>query len=890
MSERWEKPVDIAVATGLTLVALIVYCLTLTPTVAFWDSGEFIATSYVLGIPHPPGTPLYVLIGRVFTLLPVALSVAAKVNLLSAVTSALAVGLSYLTTARILAHCGESFGTPGWPPRPTWIARVGAGVGAGLMAFSDSYWTNAIESEVYALSSLVMVGAVYVMLKWRDMRHQGEPYSAHATKLVVLVFYALALSIAFHMGAFMVFLPLVLFFLSDFYPSLSHRDFVVSATLLVVLSFFLGLDGVRLAISGVIVAVLLLLNYRIAGGRNVAAIAVALGLMVLWVLMMREMGGAMGSVVGLVLAAAVFWAAQQRLVRNNLGFWIAVVFVLGLSVHLYLPIRAALDPPINEADPSTLDNFLKVLSRDQYKPVDPWHFRASLATKFDRHFWQYWKPQYELGIRIFDRNLLAGLPFVLGALGAALNFVRSRRTFLLMGFIILVTSIGLIWHLNFAEYEVRSRDYFFVALFHFFTIWIGIGVAGLLYLVKTSIGRPGAARIGVIGAAALLALLPIAELRAMWFSHDRSDFYIARDYAYNILQPLERDAIIFTNGDNDTFPLWYLQEVEGIRKDVRVACLSLLNTDWYIQQCRDQDPKVPISWTDAQISQLYPFITADYDTVLIKDIAVNEIVRSNRWQRPLYIAVSVPDLMGFDERDQVQMEGLVWRLTPQPVAENVDVEILRRNLDEVFEWDGLLTADGKLDSTVYRDENTSRLCQNYAAAFVRLGEAYDREARRLRQSGDVEGYRRASQDAIDRLMTAHQFYSSPITLAALAAATVYYQLGEDAVADSMWTSMIDAYFEDPSRDRNGLIVELLWRRGSLRLENQMTQAAMEDFTTLAALVPELWEAWEGQANCYLALGQPERALEIVRAFVGRQPNHPAARAYLDTLQARLGEP
>jgi tetratricopeptide (TPR) repeat protein len=209
-------------------------------------------------------------------------------------------------------------------------------------------------------------------------------------------------------------------------------------------------------------------------------------------------------------------------------------------------------------------------------------------------------------------------------------------------------------------------------------------------------------------------------MKTGWYTHDRSGFYIAHNYAYNMLVPLERDAIVFTNGDNDTFPLWYIQEVERLRPDVRVVNLSLLNTPWYIRQLRDQDPKVPLSYTDAELAALMPYRDEETGNIVwVKDLAVANIVENNRWRRPLYLAVTVPDQMGLEKR--LSLEGLVFRVNREETGKEVDVEKTMDNLYRVFRYEGLLDENREYDTSVYKDENAYRLVQNYTAAHVQVG-------------------------------------------------------------------------------------------------------------------------------------------------------------------------
>ena len=166
----------IGLAVLAFLIPATVYLITLNPTVPFWDAGEFIAVSYILGIPHPPGTPLYVLLGRVATLIPWA-TVAQRVNGLSALASALAVLLTYLTALRLIrAAQGRGPGATRAPegdavraarePREEWMAQAGAVMTALMLAFSDNFWENAIEAEVYSLMSLAQILVFWLGLRW----------------------------------------------------------------------------------------------------------------------------------------------------------------------------------------------------------------------------------------------------------------------------------------------------------------------------------------------------------------------------------------------------------------------------------------------------------------------------------------------------------------------------------------------------------------------------------------------------------------------------------------------------------------------------------------------------------------------------------------------------
>ncbi len=674
---RLKEPVWLG---GLIVFVVVqfVYLITMALSCPFWDSGEFIATSYVLGIPHPPGTPLYVLIGRIFTMIPIG-EIASRVNFLSALSSALTVLFSYLIIVNFARR---------WVVRrpedtlDKWIAVAGGMTGAFFIAFSRTFWENATEAEVYGVSSLVMVLCVWLILKWEASGKNGDRNQNY----LLLIGYILVVAIGIHMGSMLVAPALFLYVLLIAPKTILNRDFFV--TLLA------------------------------------AALALALFLIV------RAFGGA--TAFALIIAALVFgglvawkWPA---LGRSNLAFWMIALAAVGLSVQLFLIIRARLDPPINEADPSTWQSLWLVLSRDQYKPPNPMLKRqASYAIQFGKHFVRYWQDQYDLGIRPHWFSML--FPFLLGGVGAVVQGIKDGKRFLLTATLVFFTSIFLVWYLNFKEDEVRDRDYFFVAGYHFFGLWIGLGAVALArwlrgepQLIEGEWRQPPGGRLFGLGSAGLLVGLSILPMEHGWYTHDRTDFYVARDYAYNMLVPLEKDAIVFTNGDNDTFPLWYLQEVEGIRKDVRVVNLSLLNTQWYIRQIRDEEPKIKVAFSEREIDSLQGVMLPDGKIVWVKDIMVHHILEENP-SRPTYLAVTVPDEMGLDKN--LVMEGLVFRIVAEEgEPERCDIEKTWGNLREVFLYRGLLDKKGYYDTKVYKDDNSRKLVQNYVAAYVRLAHAH----------------------------------------------------------------------------------------------------------------------------------------------------------------------
>ena len=706
---RWHL-MSAALAFG---VPMLTYVLTLTPTVPFWDSGEFIATSYILGLPHPPGNPVYTMLGRVMSLIPFQ-SIAWRVNFMSALASALAALFTFLIVVRALRR---------WYPENSLpfsrrvACEVGGLVAAFFAAFSSAFWDSAVEAEVYSLSSFMIVLSIWLAMNWWDrLGQRGNDL------LLVLIVYLLSVSTAVHLGTVLVAPGLLVLFAMVRPSYFTDGRFWVSALLLGTFLIFL---------------------------------------------MLNEFSPAMNVPLGLILAmvatlALIYALNRKKLVRNNLFTWWTLALIVGFTVQLFLLVRSQQHPAVNEGAPATINDWKDYLLRKQYGPSNPFERRADVGYQITHMYARYVGQQFPLakslgpfGPDSFWVLAVNAIPYLLLALGAWWNWKRDRKTFWFFFAQNVVMGPGLIFYLNFTDHEVRERDYFFTNSYHFLAIWMGMGAAGALdWLVRvfeparTSVaapaGQPGAAGAAaggipangsrslglVLGSLALIgvALLP---LKSGWFEHDRSRFYIAHDYAYNMLTPLEPDAIVMTNGDNDTFPLWYIQEVEGVRKDVRVVNMSLLNTPWYIRQLRDQEPRVPFSYTDSDLARLYPYQEEKTGKIVwVKDQAVADMLVANAWKRPIYLAVTVPDQVGMEKR--LSLEGLVFRVNPKEVGERVvDVPRTLTNLYKVFKYDGLLDRNRDYDTTVYKDDNAYKLVQNYSAAHVQV--AYN-----LQQAGRME--------------------------------------------------------------------------------------------------------------------------------------------------------
>jgi len=524
--EQYKPPY---LAAGIvTLAIFTLYAITLSPTTWFWDTSEYIATAHILGIPHPPGNPLFVLLARAWEVLlePTGLSVAVRINLFSAVMSAMAHGLWFLVAHRILAY---------FSPNPRFRV-VGAAAAAVIGATAFTVWSQSnVNEKVYTVSLFTIALLTWLAFRWRDNLGKGKD-----DNLLLLMIFILALSVGNHLMAFL----------------------AAPALLLYVL----------------IVSPRTLANWKLYPG-------------------------------------------------------VVLIAILGLSVHLFLPIRAGLDPVINEADPtcesigsalqsiltfgrSGCENLSASLSREQYdkpsmflNPIDRQTPRdISLFIAQVGNYLYYFDWQWARSVDGNDATFGGGRPIftflfaALGLFGAWAHYRRDRKSWAYVAVLFTTLSLGLVFYLNFRYgyswgdprkipmdwREVRERDYFFIVSFSLWGVWAGTGLAALWQRLAERVQRPNA--LAATSPVMAIALIPLVM---NWSWADRSHDYSARDWAYNLLQSVEPYGVLFTNGDNDTFPLWYLQEVEGIRRDVTVMVMSYLNTPWYVKQLKQLTTPCP---------------------------------------------------------------------------------------------------------------------------------------------------------------------------------------------------------------------------------------------------------------------------------------------------------
>jgi hypothetical protein len=610
------------------LSSLILYMITLAPTASFWDPGEFIAVANGLQVTHPPGAPLYLLIGRIFSMFASDSNVAYYVNLVSAVASAFTIMFLYLTIVRLVREFKDHPDTLSAIEK---IGLYGGGlIGALAFAVSDTFWFNAVEAEVYAVSMFFTAIVVWLALKWAE-HHEDEGNE----RWLILIAYMFGLALGVHL------LNLLALFFVALIVYFKKYEFKWTS--------FLAMGAIS------VVSFSLIFPFTVI---NIPAIAGSIGPATSYLL------GPVSFIVLLFAAiAAGLWYTQKNGYRiANIIILAYTMIIIGFSSYSLVMIRSIANPPIDENDPETVEAFVKYIKRDQYgsTPIfkgstydnskgtvdrqDEVFFPRRWSTQ-PRHVEKYAEYSSDLDyflnyqvnhmyIRYFNWNFVGRtsdiqdtgwssgfsesdyednpahnnffyLPFLLGLFGLIFHYQRDWRRALAVTAIFLVTGLAIIIFLNQYPFQPRERDYAYVGSFFAFSIWLGLGFTGLIETLR-SVTK--SAVVGGLSFAIVLAGIPGVMLSENFDDHDRSGRYVAPDYAYNLLNSVQENGIIFTNGDNDTFPLWYLQEVEGVRQDVRVVCLSLLNTPWYIKQMKNQwshtSSPLTFSYTDEEIENI----------------------------------------------------------------------------------------------------------------------------------------------------------------------------------------------------------------------------------------------------------------------------------------------
>ncbi|PEN14372.1 membrane protein [Longibacter salinarum] len=825
MNWKWTD----RIAAGFVFVwALVLYSLTVAPTTSFWDAGEFIASVYKLQVMHPPGAPFYMLMGRFFSMFVPTDYVALAVNMISVLSSAGTVLLTHLIILRLVRRWHGAPST--WSPEQR-VVGLGSGIiGALAFAASDTFWFNAVEAEVYALSMFFTALVVYLAMRWSDEAAAEErllaggrhPFGLSANRYLVLIAYFFGLAIGVHLLNLLAFffVALIIFFTEYDQPewdSGKRLKMILVTGVVASIVFFTIYPGVILYVP------------KFIGAVGSPLIAVFL-------------------LVALVLGGLYVTHKRQMQVANIALLCLTVILV-GYSSYALIFIRSATEPNIDLNDPDTPERFVSYLEREQYgstpllkgmtyddesgvvpregEASPEWFPRRHSISQshwrvYDRYdsdwefFWEYqvghmyvryflWNfagRQSDVqdapavtGISFVDppdtqlrqtpsekasHNVYFALPLLLGLFGAFYHASRDWRRAFSVFTLFLVTGIGIIIYLNQSPNQPRERDYAYVASFFAFSLWIGIGAGGMLELaydaIRSSLKSMQRTSVMTGVAALIFAAVPLWMTAENYDDHDRSGNFVARDYAYNMLNSVAENGVLFTNGDNDTYPLWYMQEVEGIRTDVRVANLSLLNTDWYVKQMKNEQAyksePLPISMSEQQINNLRPTrfeprrvqipvqadaadqfsdvylaerttdslsiqrpmswrlegraYGRDVRVLQVADLVAYNMIRTaaeDGWNRPIYFATTVARDGTLNLDPFFQLEGQANRVVPirSDAAIGRAVPGLTEERMNAFRFTNLSDPD------LYLNENARRMIDGYRISFSQAGEQLARQ-------------------------------------------------------------------------------------------------------------------------------------------------------------------
>jgi hypothetical protein len=746
------------------LTAAVVYLLTMESSASFWDCSERIVAAYKLEVPHPPGAPFFMLMGKFFTLFAggdVA-KVAIMVNAMSALAAAFTIlflfwSITHLSRRLIIKNGNE-------PTLGQTIAILGSGaIGALAYTFTDSFWFIAVEAEAYATSSMFTALVFWAILKWENVADKP-----HSNRWLVLIAYIMGLSIGVHLLN------------------------LLTIPALVFVYYFKKYDVTRLgfvAALGTSIAILGSIMYIIIPGLVTSASKFEL-LFVNGFKMQYNSGVLFFIFFAISLLSLLLWltAKKGKVLVHTLIIGVSVISI-GYSSYSLLVIRASANTPMNQNSPSSVFSLLHYLNREQYgdrplvsgqyynapvvgsnekfsymqkdgKYVKTWlkteyQFDEKFETVFPRMwswredhveeykkwgnvkgrpirttnsmgepevkniptfgenlrfffsyqighmYWRYFmwnfvgrqndvqghgdlqNGNWITGIKALDavklgnqdkltsealnhlaRNTYFMLPLLLGLLGLVYQMLRDTKNFWVVTLLFVLTGMAIVVYLNQTPLQPRERDYSYVGSFYAFSIWIGIGVLALYETFTKHLSQKSAAVLAILVATSVPTVLASQN----WDDHNRSGRTVARDFAYNYLNSCDPNAIIFTNGDNDTFPLWYAQEVEGIRTDVRVVNLSLLGTDWYTEQMKwktyDSEP-LPITM------DFDKFVQGTRDVVYVID----------RVNRP----VELKQLMDFvgsnnpDTRHRTPSGDMIDYLPTKQIRLTVDKDKVLRN-------------------------------------------------------------------------------------------------------------------------------------------------------------------------------------------------------------------
>jgi hypothetical protein len=871
-----------------------VYIITVEPTISFWDCGEFILSAFRLQVGHPPGAPLFLMIGRIATLFAGGdgSKVALMINLLSCICSAFAIMFLFWTITHLVRHIFTA-------TTPFETKHIFPVIGSGLIGslaytFTDTFWFSAVEGELYAMSSLMLGLVFWAMLKWEE-----EAEKPSSGRWLVLIAYIMGLGLGVHRLNLLVLPVLVFVFYFKKYEVTGKGMLKALGVAILLLGFF-----VFMLIPGV---------PKIAGWFellfvNVFGLPYNTGLLVFVI-----------SVIAGLVFGIRYSLKKQKLLLNYVMTCLAVIMI-GHSSYAMIVIRSSARPPMNQNNPSDIFSLAYYINMEQYGSSPKLHgnYYSAPATqmykvvagynKVDGKYKPYYRPEYKYdnefetffprmyspaseheadyihwgkvtgrkitvttgagrqtvtcptfreNLRFFFRyqagfmyfryfmwnfagrqndvqgngnkihgNWISGikfiddarlgpqddlpsdlknnpgtnkyyfLPLLIGIAGIFWQYKKDRNGLIIIFSFFIMTGLAIILYLNQYPDQPRERDYAYAGSFYAFAIWIGLG---FMYLYE-KLGEFMSAKLSaILTFILLLVAAPLLLALENWDDHNRSGRYTARDIGANYLESCSPNSILFTYGDNDSFPVWCVQDVEQLRTDVRVANLSYIQAGWYIDMMRqkafESDPlpfslpsekylegvrtQLPVDLNNskaANIKDLVQFagrddrqfmthvgggeylnylptgkflIDVDTSKVLANgtvkeyfkdkivspmiweynddyafkgDLAIMDLLASNDWDRPVYMATTVPSSQykGLDKF--FVQEGMAYRIVPLKIEKTdnsdygiIDPHIMYDNMMNKFKWGN---AD---DPSVYLDETNRRMFSNYRRIFGNLG-------------------------------------------------------------------------------------------------------------------------------------------------------------------------
>ncbi len=685
------------------VIASATYILTAEAGGSFWDCGEFVSSAFKVQIPHPPGAPLFVLIGRFFIILfgDNPMTAAKAVNVMSALASSFTILFLFWTIThfarKALQKRGEAL------TNNEIFAVMGAGaVGALAYTFSDSFWYSAVEGEVYALSSFFTAIVFWAILKWEHAVDHEEQTGINADRWIIFIFFMMGLSIGVHLLNLLTIPAIVMVYYYKRYKTTTKG--VIWAFLIACL------------ITGIVQKAVI--QYTIGGA----------GMFDIFTVNNLGLPFFSGFILFFLLLAVAIWYGVKAARKNNwsflrLGLWSVAFMLMGYSTYITTMIRSNADPAVDMYNVDNPMSLVGYLGREQYgdfpliygqkftaQPID-YKETSTKYIKADGHYIENGKdgryvyepdkmmlfprvwdasndqnhadyyaqflgigkmqdgtyerdPDFADNIKFFvayqtywmyfryfmwnfsgkqndvqgvfsgnvrDGNWITGIPFIdntlygdqslmpdssknnkahnklfllpliLGILGIIYQNKADKKDAFVVFLLFFFTGMAIVLYLNQAGNQPRERDYAYVGSFYAFAIWIGFGVLQVREWLSKKLSRSIATNLAT---AICLLAVPVLMAAQEWNDHDRSKKVLARDLARDYLESCAPNAILFTFGDNDTYPLWYAQEVEGIRPDIRVINYSLLGIDWYINQLRykvNKSDPIDVIWTADQI-------------------------------------------------------------------------------------------------------------------------------------------------------------------------------------------------------------------------------------------------------------------------------------------------